>query len=171
MKQQIIYDKNDIEKFLQLAKSEKANDLSTKNFKKLLSVQNKISILSDIEIDDLKQIIYNIKFLPYNFEDVIIKEGANAKEIFYILSGECQVFVKNKKIGQLYAGETFGESAAIFNTKRDAKVVCSKNGTVLLSFCIDHDNMDFCAEALATIYKNLAYQIHIKLEDMNANSL
>ena len=115
--------------------------------------------------------MYKIKFITFNFKDVIIEEESSAKEIFFILSGECQVFVKNKKVGRLKSGETFGESAAIFNTKRNARVVCSKNSTVLLSFCIDHDNMDFCAEALATMYKNLAYQINIKLEDMNVNSL
>lgn len=170
MKQQIIYNEEDIEKFLELTKSEKESDNSTQNFKKLLNVQKKISILSNIKVDDLKQIVDDIQFTPYKYKDVIIKEGSTAKEIFFILSGECQVFVKNKKVGELHAGETFGESAAIFNTKRNAQVVCSKDVTVVLSFCINHDNMDFCAEALATLYKNLAYQIHIKLEDMNKHA-
>ena len=171
MKQQVVYDKNDIENFLNLTKDEEKNDRRSKNFKKLLGVQKKISILSNINKIDLQQIVYNIQFLTYDFKDVIIDEDTKAREMYYILSGECQVFVKNKKVGKLKAGETFGESAAIFNTKRNARVVCSKNSTVLLSFCIDHDNMDFCAPALATMYKNLAYQINTKLEDMNVNSL
>jgi len=169
MIQDVVYNEDDIRKFLKINEIEKAKDENTLTFKKLLSVQSKISILKKIMPEDLRVITYNLKFLKINYKDVVIEEGDITQDIFYIFSGECQVFVNNKKVASLHSGETFGESAAIFLKKRNAKVICASKGAVLLSFCIDHDNMEFSAEALATIYKNLAYEINGKLEYMNSN--
>lgn len=164
----VIYDEADIDKFIEI---DDINDLieGSKVFEKLISVQDKISLIANIEPDELRVITYNLKFIQYNYKDKVIEEGDQSKEIFYILSGECQVFVQGKKVGVLTTGTTFGETAAIFNTKRNATVVCSSQTATVLSFCIDHDNLDFCAAALATLYKNLASQLNTKLEQMNAN--
>lgn len=168
MIQEVIYDSQDIEKFLEITKlSEETND--TQTFKKLLSVQNKIPIISNIEEEYLRTIVHNLKFIQYDFKDVIIEEGDISQEIFFIISGECHVFLKKKKIGVLHSGSTFGESAAIFSTKRNASVICSDKKTTVLSFAIKHENMEFCAPALLTLYKNLALQINTKLEEMNEN--
>jgi len=165
--QSVVYDEDDVERFLDV--QDMIDETSDRIIlDKLLHVQNKISIIANIESDDLRAIVYDLKFINYKYRDFIIKEGDVSQEIFFILSGECQAFVKKKKVGVLQKGKAFGESAAIFNTKRNASVVCSsKEGATLLSFSIDHENMDFCAEALAKIYKNLAYQINVKLESMN----
>ena len=52
-------------------------------------------------------------------------------------------------------------------TKRNASVLCLSKEATLISFSIDHDNMEFCAPALAQLYKNLAFEINAKLEDLN----
>lgn len=166
MIQQVEYDIEDTAKFLELNKLAQNNEYS-QTLKKLFSVQSKISIIANIDQAELKVIIDQLKFVKYNFKDFIIKEGDISQEIFFVLSGECHVFAQNKKVAEIQAGKTFGESAAIFNTKRNASVVCASKEVTLLSFCINHDNMDFCAPALATLYKNLASQINTKLESMN----
>lgn len=167
MIQQVVYDIDDIEKFIELNKTSKAEEYS-QTLQKLLNAQNKISIIANIEPSELKVIIDDLKFVKYNFKDFIIKEGDVSKEIFFILSGECHVFHQNKKIGEIPMGKSFGESAAIFSTKRNASVVCSSKEVTVLSFSINHDNMDFCSSALATLYKNLALQINNKLEEINS---
>jgi len=166
MIQQIQYDTDEIQKFLDATKNSKLNEYN-QTMQKLLSVQSRIPIISDIDPTELHQIIKKLKFMQYSFKDFIIKEGDVSQEIFFILSGECHVFVGNKKVGAIPTGSTFGEAAAVFSTKRNASVVCSSDKMTALSFGINHDNMDFCAPALASLYKNLALQINTKLEAMN----
>ncbi len=160
------YTIKDIENFLEINATIKEEEHS-KSLKKLLSVKEKISIFKNIDTLDLKAIVYDVEFIKYKFRDYIVKESDESNNILYIINGECQVFHNKKKVGKLHAGEIFGETAAIFNTKRNASVVCSSKETTLLSFCIDQDNMEFCADALATLYKNLAFEINAKLEDLN----
>ena len=156
----------DIEKFLQINR-EAQEDTQSRSLKKLLSVQNKISIFKDIDPDELKAIVYNLKFVKYKFKDYVVEQNDISDEIFFIIDGECQVFHNKKKVGKLRAGEIFGEAGAIFKSKRNACVVCASEEATLLSFCIDANNMEFCAPALATLYKNLASEINAKLEDIN----
>ena len=163
--QHTAYNASDIEEFLKVDDAQEHDE--SKIMKKLLSVQNKISIFVAIEPDDLKAIIYDLKFIKYSRKDILIKEGDVSKNIFFILSGDCQVFVKNHKVGELTKGQSLGETAAIFNTPRNATVACSSENATILSFSIDHDNMQFCGAALAQMYKNLAFEINSKLEDMN----
>jgi CRP-like cAMP-binding protein len=161
----VIYDEEDIDTFLELTRT--VDTLESKIMKKLLSVQNKISLIANIDSDELKAIIYDLKFIKYNKKDFVVEQGDISKTIYFILSGECSVFVNSHKVGVLKARDTFGESAAIFNEKRNATVICSSEQATLLSFCIDEENMEFCAPALATLYKNLAHQINHKLEGVN----
>jgi len=161
----VVYNEDDIEQFLELTHN--IEDSDSKTMKKLLSVQNKISLIANIDQSELKAIIYDLKFVKYNKKDIIVEQGEVSKAIYFILSGECSVFVDSHQVGVLKARDSFGESAAVFAEKRNATVVCSSEQLTLLSFCIDDDNMEFCAQALATLYKNLAYHINHKLEELN----
>ena len=168
MIRQIQYDIDDIEKFLQVHKNSKEHEYS-QNLGKLLHVQNKIPIFVGLDPKEIKVIVNNLKFVKYPYKDFVITQGDTSQEIFFILSGECHVFVNKNKVSEISTGTTFGEASAIFGTKRNASVVCSSKEVTLLSFSINHDNLDFCAAALATLYKNLAQQINTKLESMNTN--
>ena len=168
MIQQVTYNSEDIAKFLEVHESTPEYEYS-QTLQKLLSVQNRISIIADIEQTELKIIIDKLKFVKHNFKDYVIKEGEISKEIFFTLSGEFHVFNGGNKIGVIPAGNAFGETAAIFNTKRNASVVCASKEATLLSFCINADAIEFCPTGLATLYKNLASQINSKLEEMNHN--
>lgn len=164
------YSVEDIEKFLEITRleNEKPENIS---LKKLLSVQDKIPIFRNIDPEELKAIIYDLKFIKYKFKDYVIEQGDISENIYYILQGNCQVFSSGQKVATLGAGTVFGESAAIFKTKRNASVVCSSEEATLLSFSIDEDNVEFCAQALLTLYKNLASQINAKLESSNATMI
>lgn len=166
MSSEIIYTIEEIEQFLQLHEDD--DEFSqTKSMKKLLSVQNKISIFKNIDPEDLKAIVYNLSFKKFKFKEYVVKQNEISNELFFIIDGKCQVFYNKQKVGELGAGEVFGESGAIFKTTRSASVICASEELTLLSFCIDENNMEFCAEALATIYKNLASQIDAKLREIN----
>lgn len=156
----------DVEKFLRINRDAE-NEEQSRSLRKLLSVQNKISIFRGIEPDELKAIVYNLKFVKFKFKDYIVEQNDVSEEIFFIIDGECQVFHNKKKVGNLRAGEIFGEAGAIFKSNRNASVVCASKEATLLSFCIDDNNMEFCAPALAVLYKNLASEINAKLQEIN----
>jgi len=77
----------DVEKFLQINR-EAENDEQSKSLKKLLSVQNKISIFKGIDPDELKAIVYNLKFVKFKYKDYIIEQNDTREEIFFIIDGE-----------------------------------------------------------------------------------
>jgi len=160
------YKTEDVKKFLQINKDTE-NEEQSRSLKKLLSVQDKISIFRNINQEELKQIVNNLKLVKFKFKDYVIEQNDTNEEIFFIIDGECQVFHNKKKVGKLRAGEIFGESGAIFKSQRNASVVCASEDATLLSFCIDENNMEFCASALAVLYKNLASEINAKLEEIN----
>ena len=157
----------DVEKFLIINEKEGKKEQS-KSLKKLLSVQNKIKIFKNIDPVELKAIVYDLKFQRNKQKDYIIKQDQEESEIYFLIDGECQVFYNTTKTGTIKPGEVFGEAGAIFGTKRNATVVCSSKEATLLSFKIDSQNLEFCANALATLYKNLAFEINKKLESLNS---
>ena len=160
------YTMSEIDEFIKAHKIEEEKSQSN-NLKKLLNVHNKIAIFKNIDPIYLKAIIYDLKFLKYNYKDYIIRENDKSKDIFFLIEGECQVFHKEKKVGILGAGNIFGESGVIFKTERNASVVCASKTATLLSFKIDEDSSEFTGPALAILYKNLAFQINTKLEELN----
>ncbi len=155
----------DIEKFLRI--NEEEIEEQSKSLTKLLSVADKIKIFKNIDSLDLRAIVYDVQFERYQLKDYVVEQGQSKKEIYYIIDGECQVFFNTTRIGTLRPGDVFGEAGAIFGTKRGATVVCATKKATLLSFKIDEENIDFCAPALAALYKNLAFEINTKLDDLN----
>ena len=160
------YSVEDVEKFLEINKENKSK-VETKIMQNLLDVQDKISIFKGIDPEELKAILYNLEFVTYKYKDIIVRQGEVSQDIFYIISGECHIFHGSYTIAHLGKGVVFGESGAIFKTKRNASVVCSSEKLTLLSFKIDENNIEFCGAALATLYKNLASEINAKLQEIN----
>ncbi len=157
---------NDVEEFLEINKEEPQR-AESKTMKKLISVQDKIKIFKNISYEELRAIIYDLKFLRFNHKDTIVEQGSMSENIYYLIDGECQVFQDKHKVGELHAGSTFGESGAIFEQKRGASVLCSSRSATLLCFKIDKDNLEFSSNALAILYKNLAFEINAKLNELN----
>ncbi len=163
---QVNYSINDIANFLEVTRIVREQP-NSKSLDKLLSVQDKISIFKNIDPLELKAIVSDLKFVKYKFKDYVVKQNDESLEVFFIINGECHVFRDKNKIGVLKPGAVFGEAGVIFKTKRNASVVCASEEATMLSFCIDEENIEFCAPALATFYKNLASQINDKLESLN----
>jgi len=159
------YTTDEIEEFLKINAQESDTDSDT--MKKLLSVQDKIKIFKGIAPNELKSIVYDLQFMRYKFKDHVVDQDALSEVIYFIIDGECQVFRNRIKIGELHPGSSFGESGAIFGYKRNATVICASKSATLLSFKIDQENMEFASRALATLYRNLAAEINVKLDELN----
>lgn len=166
MKNLSTYTPEEIEEFLEAYKLDQETN-QTQSMKKLLSVYDKIPIFKDIDPFHLKALVYDLKFVKTKYKDFIIQEGDMSEKIFFLIDGECHVFHQHKLVGKLYAGMVFGESGVIFKTKRDASVVCASEKAILLAFKLDEEITPFSSQALAKLYKNLAFQINTKLENLN----
>lgn len=60
----------------------------------------------------------------YEKDQIILSEGTEGSgEIFYLIGGTAAVEVGGAVVGQIYAGEFFGEMASILQSKRTASVV------------------------------------------------
>ena len=156
----------DIENFIQIAKlaEEKGGD---KSFQKLLEVKERISILNEIDKDELKALVYDVRFRRFKEGEIVIQQDEASQEIFYILKGICHASKENVFLGELQAGETFGEIGVITQTPRSADIKCFSEECLLLSFRIDQENLEFNAPALAILYRNLAKEINEKLQRLN----
>jgi len=160
------YTMQEIEAFVDAYQQDQENNQS-KSLKKLLSVHDKIHIFKNIKPIYLKALVYDLHFVKAKFKDFIVKENDESDFIYFLIDGECQVFINNKKVGALLAGMVFGESGVIFESKRNASVICASEHATFLAFRIDQENNEFNSFALATLYKNLASQINDKLEASN----
>ncbi len=162
----LAYDIDDIEKFIHYTKQLQHSD-EYQSLQKLLSVKDKIAIFHDISKYELKALVYDVKFKRVKFKEYILKEREKSVAIYYILQGECQAFKDKKLIGTLHEGDTFGEIGVITNTPRSADILCSSKEAILLEFKLHQEKNAFNAQALATIYRNLAISINEKLQQLN----
>lgn len=165
MKQIPEYSIDEIKEFLVV--NELESEKENKHLEKLSRLHNKVFLFKDIDFNELKTIIDDLKFVKYSYKDFITNQGEISTQMFYIIQGECDVLYNNKKVGKLKSGEVFGENGAIFHTQRNASVVCSSEEINLLMFSLDQNNMEFCSKALATMYKNLSSEINSKLSELN----
>jgi CRP/FNR family transcriptional regulator, cyclic AMP receptor protein len=68
----------------------------------------------------------------YAADEEIVREGSTGTALYIILSGEARVEQDGKKIGQLSAGDFFGELALIEEHPRSATVVADSETDCLL---------------------------------------
>ncbi len=79
----------------------------------------------------------SIPYVPtirnYNPGDIMIKENTQADEVYSMLEGEADVFVKGVKVGEVHPDELFGAIAALTGIPRTASVIAGSHCTVIVS--------------------------------------
>lgn len=73
----------------------------------------------------------NTGFMNFMPGDTIITEGDAAYEVFTILSGKADVFVKGAKVGEILQDEIFGAMAVFTGEPRSATVIAAEPCTIL----------------------------------------
>lgn len=72
----------------------------------------------------------------YQPDHVLISEGDDSREAYFLYAGRAAVFKKTAagqhKLGELYEGQLFGEMAYLLNEKRTASVIAESTLTVLV---------------------------------------
>jgi predicted nucleotide-binding protein len=72
-----------------------------------------------------------VELLGVSTGQVIIQQGGGDNDMYFLLTGSCEIVVNNKRIAQRFAGEHVGEMAAIQSTQlRSASVIALEDGVV-----------------------------------------
>lgn len=129
------------------------------------------TILFDIQIDDIREIIDSAKVSQYHPMQNIITRGELDNRLCIILSGEVEVYVYKKNnevtiIETLKQGDHLGEIALLVDSVRSASVRCKKRCEVCW---IEKSTFEkylnkypvLCRKLLTLICKRLASTLHI----------
>jgi len=159
------YTADEISKLISYGEQEKEelSDAMTR----LLQVKSKIRLFDGIEDRYLSSVVTGVNFIQYKAGQAIIKQGDTSQELFLVLRGECNIYVGKEKIGVVKPGQVLGEVAGIFNKKRNATIIALKANTMALSFSVNEKNLENYALQFARLYKNLAKELSLKLEEIN----
>jgi len=95
----------------------------------------KIPLFSELNEDELHEILSSCEVRNYKKDDVIVNEGEKGDSIFFIISGEVGVFKKGESehiwLNTLRDGEFFGEFAFFSRQPRQASVIVTQDSEVL----------------------------------------
>jgi trk system potassium uptake protein TrkA len=84
----------------------------------------RVPLLARCSAGDLRQLAGVAEELDYKPGKVVIREGdRKPRDFFMLLAGEAEVLRGDRKVGQLRAGDFFGEVAMLTHEPRNATVV------------------------------------------------
>jgi len=96
------------------------------NARKMIKSLSNIKFLHQLPPEDITQLMQFIKIRKYHHGDLIITQGNDGMELYFILKGKVEVVRdsegKHKVIAEMRDGDTFGEIALISDCKRTADV-------------------------------------------------
>ncbi|MBD3156977.1 cyclic nucleotide-binding domain-containing protein [Candidatus Peregrinibacteria bacterium] len=95
----------------------------------LINLLKHIPILSDVDEDDLADVVKNTTSKTYKKGQYIIHEGEKGETFYIIESGKVQVLRKNDRdeeevVAALYPDNFFGEMALLNEKPRNASIRC-----------------------------------------------
>jgi CRP-like cAMP-binding protein len=96
------------------------------NAKKMLKSLSNIKFLHQLPPEDISQLMQFVKIRKYHNKELIITQGNDGLELYFILKGKVEVVRESegimKIVAEMGAGDTFGEIALISDCKRTADV-------------------------------------------------
>lgn len=97
---------------------------------------NKVPLFSEMNTEDKNYIVENINTHFYRRSESIFKQGDKGSDLFIILSGRVKVFFKSndgkeKDMGYLFAGDTFGEISLLENIPRTVSTIAMEDSFIV----------------------------------------
>jgi CRP-like cAMP-binding protein len=133
---------------------------------KLIEVKDNFQMFNELSELNIKKSIKEISFKKFKKGEIVIKENEVSEEIYYILSGNCNVVVGRKIVGKLERNQVFGEIASLMKSPRTATVRATED-TLAISFKLAFDEIKIYPEAFAFLFKNLTMELVKKLDNSN----
>lgn len=140
---------------------------------KLVEIAHKIYLFEGIEPKDVLSVVRNIRFSRFGKDEIIFTQGESGIGMFFVLSGSVDIKVsldneKAKSVGNIEAGNIFGEISSISHNPRNATAVSKAETTTLISFDINEDAIDEKNMFLfLQLYVNISSALASKLEACN----
>jgi len=108
---------------------------SAKTTTMLKTALRNCDLLKALDITHIEAIVEVMQQTSYTKDDVVIREGTDAVEMYVLEHGDVEVSHdegdgKRQVIHKMTAGATLGEIALLFNTKRTANVIALNNCTI-----------------------------------------
>lgn len=102
----------------------------------------------------------DFRFDQFKDGDTIVEEGTPSEEIYELVDGEAKVFANNIKVGEIKAGEFFGEISFLTNSTRSATVVSQGKSMVRIIERKDFQHLIRSnPNLIISICQTLAYRI------------
>ena len=136
------------------------------NIEKLIAAKHSISFFNNMDDEDIRAIVKNVRFIQFKKDETIIHENDEDEVIYLLLNGECRVSVKNKKVGLIEPGQLFGEFAAITKERRSATIRTNKPTTVL-AFQLALEAFNESPYSFSFLYKNVTNELIKKIDLSN----
>ncbi|MEW6237426.1 MAG: SpoIIE family protein phosphatase [Candidatus Omnitrophota bacterium] len=105
-----------------MKKSESASSLRHEDILSIIRVKNE-SFASLLDNQLLSLMIEESKIVTFKTENIIVKQHDPSDSLYLILSGRCTVYVNDRLISHIEAGDLLGEMGVIQNTPRSATVI------------------------------------------------
>lgn len=130
------------------------------------------NVLSDLDqklvngVDELAKVLLDkLQLLEIASGKVLIEQGDESTEIYFIIAGQFSILVNGKHIANRFAGEHVGEMAAIRpNQRRSATVVAQEKSVV--GRMSDSDLIELANE-FPSIWRAIAAELAKRLEQRN----
>jgi hypothetical protein len=159
------YSQQDL-KYLQDVKAKKDSFELDQTVERLIEAKHNIKFFRNMDDEDIRAIVKNVKFVQYKPHETIIKEGDNDDVIYFILNGECRVSVGKHNVGLLSNHQIFGEFAAITKEVRSATIRTNK-ATTVIAFQLALEAFSENPYSFAFLYKNVTNELIKKIDLSN----
>ncbi len=163
------YKASDIEYVKSLA-HESAEQEYNEPLEQLVRYKKHIPYFKDIEDQDIREIVKDVKFCHYNAHEILIKEFDDSKEIYFLVRGECRATFRRRPLGKIECKTIFGEFAFITKELRSATIKTNEN-SVIISFNFDLESFDKNPCLFSQLYKNISQQLVKKIYTINQKDI
>lgn len=134
---------------------------------RVIKAKKGFKFFRNIDDEDLRHVIKDLKFVIYKRHEIVIKEGDSGDEIYILIDGECRVTAGKNAVGTISQGHIFGEFSPVTGEKRSATIRVNSLQAKVLSFKIAFEKFTDEPKIFANLYRNIVESLIVKLDTAN----
>ena len=127
----------------------------------------KVTIFNGLTPEEVSDILHEGKVLQFRQGETVFHEGMLGSNIFVVLTGQIEIYIKGKAIARCGVGDAFGEMSVLNNRPRCATAAARTDCTL---FTLEERQINNILEkrVAVRILLNIIHVISERLEDANA---
>lgn len=130
-KREVVYSKGlDLGHGAQHAHEKRMSESKTEETARLLKTSLKSVLFADSNDEDLDKVLFVMKRIVAEMDDVIIKQGDSGDKFYVVQTGVLEVTVNGSVVGKLTTGDNFGELALIYDAPRAATIKATSHAVL-----------------------------------------